>query len=138
MYFLVYFGVFVVFACAEQENKEAREVLAGGLGMPEGMKALKEQVCIFVFAVPHTNIPAGFGAGEGWTEFNCSDRGAPAVGGSRSAYRGDTARLYVIAAAKRNGHASVAFFDVKTGVPATDAPVNVLRTRQGRQDAAVT
>lgn len=31
---------------AEQENKEAREVLAGGLGMPEGMKALKEQVCV--------------------------------------------------------------------------------------------
>eukprot|EP00903_Cladosiphon_okamuranus_P013727 g12780.t1 len=28
----------------DQENKEAREVLAGGLGMPEGMKAFKEQV----------------------------------------------------------------------------------------------
>lgn len=38
---------FVAVYCSspvKQENKEARQVLAGALGMPEGMKALKEQV----------------------------------------------------------------------------------------------
>lgn len=46
-------GIGAVRCGAVQENKEAREVLAGGLGMPEGMKALKEQVC----------EAAGWGAG---------------------------------------------------------------------------